>query len=97
MPKACPVKELAPGKVLRLVTAPPIGAFHTEDDAIFAFNDTHAHQDAQLAEAMSGLMGSVSSSRLQVQPSNQMASTHSGQTAGRRAPSTNRQRKHHGH
>ncbi len=71
MPKACPVKELAPGKVLRLVTAPPIGAFPTEDDAIFAFNDTHTHQDAQLAEAMSGLMGSASASRLQVQPSNQ--------------------------
>ena len=46
----CPLAALPPGAALRVVTAPPIAVFHTEEGELFAIDDTCTHQDASLAD-----------------------------------------------
>lgn len=47
----CSESELTPGEGLRFATfSPPIAVFLTEDDEVFALDDTCSHQEASLAD-----------------------------------------------
>ena len=54
--RICPLAELALGEAIRVDTdeldgvCPPIAIFRTEDDEVFAIDDTCTHQDASLAD-----------------------------------------------
>lgn len=50
MIEACPLSELPLGAARRLATTPPIAVFRTEDDELFAIDDTCTHQDASLTD-----------------------------------------------
>ena len=47
---ACPLSALPPGGSFRLATDPPIAIFRTEDDEVFAIDDTCTHQEASLSD-----------------------------------------------
>lgn len=85
MPKACPVNEPASGKALRRNTALLIGAFHTEDDVVVAFDDTSTRHDVQLADGHARtvrvsvrfpLPGSTFEARALTQSANQLVRAH---------------------
>lgn len=42
--------DLPPGDTRRVDISPPIAVFHTEDEEVFAIDDTCSHQDASLAD-----------------------------------------------
>jgi 3-phenylpropionate/trans-cinnamate dioxygenase ferredoxin component len=47
----CTLDDLVPGEGLRISTvSPPIAVFLTEDDQVFALDDTCTHQEASLAD-----------------------------------------------
>jgi 3-phenylpropionate/trans-cinnamate dioxygenase ferredoxin subunit len=50
MIRVCTFAELAPGEARRLDLDPPIAVFKTDDDQVFAIDDTCTHQDASLSE-----------------------------------------------
>ncbi len=50
MIRVCPFAELVPGEARRLDLDPPIAVFKTDDDQVFAIDDTCTHQDASLAD-----------------------------------------------
>jgi 3-phenylpropionate/trans-cinnamate dioxygenase ferredoxin component len=48
---ACLESDLVPGEGLRIETfRPPVAVFLTEDDQVFALDDTCSHQEASLAD-----------------------------------------------
>src|SRR6185437_11872397 len=50
LPISCPLSALPLGGSLRLATDPPIAIFRTEDDEVFAIDDTCTHQEASLSD-----------------------------------------------
>lgn len=50
MLEICPLADLPPGDTRRVDISPPIAVFHTEDEEVFAIDDTCSHQDASLAD-----------------------------------------------
>jgi 3-phenylpropionate/trans-cinnamate dioxygenase ferredoxin component len=48
---ACAETDLTPGEGLRIASfSPPIAVFLTEDDQVFALDDTCSHQEASLSD-----------------------------------------------
>lgn len=43
-----PLNDLPPGVSIRLESQPPIAVFRTEEDGLFAIDDTCTYQDASL-------------------------------------------------
>lgn len=50
MHRVCARSDLTPGEAVRLDTTPPIAVFCTDDDEVYAIDDTCTHQDASLAD-----------------------------------------------